>query len=355
MPPKISFDQAMRSQPEHLDAAYRSVRGDLDAAELAPWQPGETVAVVAMGASSHSGNALVAVLAEAGVRAVNIVASDLELASPGYQPADHYVIVTESGRSPEPIAAARALTPGRRIGITNAPDAQVADVLDVVLGLGGFDDSPVYTVGYTATLLAYALLLDRVAVRPAGPDLALTPQIVRTTLDRYDQIAATIGRIAAEASSIDTVGRGTSFASAAEAALLFREGLRVPSAGYETYQYLHGPIESAGNGTLLLLFGDGRELTVPDSVLDAGVRVVLVTTAPEQTIPSAGHPNLTVVPLDPALDGFVRPIVEIVIAQLVLAHASEHKPFPIEEFIYEQHDTKLDHDDTRPRSPSPAR
>lgn len=350
---KTSFVDAMRSQPENLVVAYQSIHAALDVSEIVPWQPGETVGIIAMGASNHSGNALVAVLAEAGIRAVNIVASDLELASSGYQPADHYVIVSESGRSPEPIAAARSLTPGRRIGITNVPDAQIADVLDVVVGLGGFDDSPVYTVGYTATLLAYGLLLDRVGVRPEGTRLGLVPQIVRETLGRYDKVAATIGRIAADASAIDTVGRGTSFASAAEAALLFREGLRVPSAAYETYQYLHGPMESAGNGTLLLLFGDGRELTVPDSVLDAGVRVVLVTTAPEQAIPSAGHANLTIVPLDPELDGFIRAIVEIVLAQLILARASEHKPFPIEEFVYEQHDTKLTDDDASLNSPSP--
>jgi glucosamine--fructose-6-phosphate aminotransferase (isomerizing) len=341
VPRKVSFIHAMRSQPENLEVAYRSIHAALDVAEIVPWQPRETVAIIAMGASHHSGNALVAVLAQAGVRAVNIVASDLELAAPGYQPADHYVIVSESGRSPEPLAAARSLTAGRRIGITDIPDAQIAEVLDVVVGLGGFDDSPVYTVGYTATLLAYALLLDRVGVRPEGAQLASVPQIVAKALQRYDRIAATIGRIAADASMIDAVGRGTSFASAAEAALLFREGLRVPSGSFETYQYLHGPMESAGKGTLLLLFGDGREITVPDSVLDAGVQVVLVTATPEQEIPSAGHENLTIVPLDPELDGFIRPIVEIVLVQLILAHASEHKPFLLEEFLFEQHDTKL--------------
>jgi glutamine---fructose-6-phosphate transaminase (isomerizing) len=47
------------------------------------------------------------------------------------------------------------------------------------------------------------------------------------------------------------------------------------------------------------------------------------------------------VPLDPELDGFIRPIVEIVLVQLILAHASEHKPFLLEEFLFEQEDTKL--------------
>lgn len=76
-------------------------------------------------------------------------------------------------------------------------------------------------------------------------------------------------------------------------------------------------------------------------MLNAGVKVILVTTAPESAIPSAGHANLTIVPLNPALGGFIRPIVEIVFAQLVLAHAIEHKPFPLEQFVYEQDDTKI--------------
>ena len=38
----------------------------------------------------------------------------------------------------------------------------------------------------------------------------------------------------------------------------------------------------------------------------------------------------------------MRPIVEIVFSQFLLAHAMGRKPLPIEEFIYEQHDTKVE-------------
>ncbi len=340
MTSKAPFVDAMRSQPENLAIAASTIVRDLDKATLAAWNKRDTIAVVAMGASSHSGIALVAVLAAAGFRAVNLVASDV-VAGPDFQPADHYVIVSESGRSPEPIEAARSLTAGRRIGISNFPDAQISEVIDARIGLGGFDDSPVYTVGYTATLLAYALLLDRLGVVPVGADVARIPELVASTLTQYDAVAETIGRILADASAIDVIGRGTSYSTAAELSLMIREGLRKPSAGFETYQYLHGPMEVLRADQALVIFGDGRELTVPDSVLDAGVRVVLVTAVAPGSVPSAGHPNLTIVPLDASLDGFVRPIVEIVIGQLALAHANEHQPFPIEEFVYEQNDTKI--------------
>lgn len=341
MSSKAPFVEAMNSQPEQLTLAHSTLLRGLDEARLAEWRPGETAAAVAMGASSHSANALVAVLAAAGFRAVNITASELTLAADGFQPADHYVIVSESGRSPEPIEAARRLTTGRRIGISNFPDAQLGEVVDVRLGLGGFPDSPVYTVGYTATLLAYALLLDRVGVVSAGEDVARVPSIVGDALARYATAAELVGGIVAGSSAVDVIGRGTSFASAAQTALMFREGLRIPSSAYETFQYLHGPMESAKAGTTLVIFGDGRELTVAGSVIDAGVKVVLVTAAAEEDIPAAGHENLIVVPIDPALGGFVRPIVEVVFAQQVLARANEHLPFPIEEFVYHQDDTKL--------------
>jgi len=341
MSTRVPFVDAMRSQPKTLALAYVTLQKDLERAAPAPWKPAQTIGVVAMGASSHSGNALVAVLAGVGVRAVNLVASDLALGSPGFQPADHYVIVSESGRSPEPIAAGRHLTVGRRIGISNYPKAQMAEVTDTALDLGGFDDSAVYTSGYTATLLAYALLLDRMGVVPAGPEIAAIPDIVKAALGRYDGIARQVAQMVGTASSIDVIGRGTSFASAAETALMFREGLRVPSAGYETYQYLHGPMEPIGEGAVLFLYGDGRELTVPDSALASGAHVVLMTAAPESEIPAAGHSRLTIVPLAAGLDGFVRPIVEIIFAQLVMAHAIESKSFTLEEFLYTQSDTKV--------------
>jgi fructoselysine-6-P-deglycase FrlB-like protein len=332
----------MRSQPELLALAHETLTRDLRAATIEDWAPGDTIGVVAMGASTHSAHALVSVLAGVGVRAVNIAASDLLIAAPGFQPADHYVIVSESGRSPEPIEAARALTPGRRIGISNFPGAQISEVLDVALGLGGFADSGVYTAGYTATLLAYALLLDRVGVVPVAPDIARVPDLVARALTELDAAAARVGEIIADASAIDVVGRGTSYASAAEFALMIREGLRAESAAFETFQYLHGPMESADNETAIVLFGDGREIDIPAVVVGSDVKVVLVTSAPAESIPASGHPNLTIVPIDGSLSEFARPIVEIVFGQLVLAHASEFKPFPIEQFVFDGLGTKID-------------
>lgn len=340
MESKAPFVDAMTAQPENLTLAHETLTRDLDRAGLAPWGPDDSVGIVAMGASLNSAHTLVAALAAEGRRAVPVVASDLA-DGVSAERADHWIVVSESGRSPEPLAAARRLPQGTRIGLTNFPAAAIGETVDAALGFGGFPDSPVYTSGYTATLLAYALLADRVGALSTAEEAARIPARAAETLRDYAGAAEAIGRVLAGAGAIDVVGRGASLSSAAELSLMVREGLRTPSAAFETYQYLHGPMEVLSEGDALVIFGDGRELTIPSSVLDAGVRVVLVTAGDPASVPGAGHANLIVVPLPEGLGLFERSVVETVIGQLAIASAIEHKPFPLEEFLYHQDDTKL--------------
>lgn len=340
MEPTASFVDAMRAQPENLALAREAVLRDLAAAGLTRWEDGESVAVVAMGASLNSSHVLVAALAAAGRPAAGAVASDVADGLAVVR-ADHHIVVSESGRSPEPLAAARLLPEGSRIGISNFPQQPIREAVDAVIGLGGFPDSPVYTSGFTATVLAYALLLDHVGALTAADEAARIPQRAEAALRDYAEIAEAVGRVLADATTIDVVGRGGSLTAATELSLMIREGLRTPSTAFETYQYLHGPMEVLSADDALVVFGDGRELTIPGGLLEAGVRVVLVTAADPAAVPGAGHPNLTVVRLPEGLGLFERAVVETVIGQLAIAAAIEHKPYPLEEFLYHQDDTKL--------------
>lgn len=347
------YMEAVHGQPANLDVAYQSVAGALANARIAPWRPGETVAVVAMGASSHSAHALVTALSGAGIRAVSLAASDIELYNTDAQPADHYVIVSESGRSPEPVSAARRLTAGRRIGVTNAPDSPLADVVDAVIPLGGFSDSGVYTIGYTATLLAYALLLDHAQVSAShndgisGANSSFASHVdhistrVSRSLELFDPAARILADRLASVHAIDFVGHGMSLASAAEGALLFREAVGTPTSAFDTYQYLHGPMESLDAGRGLIVFGDGRELGLIDSVCDAGVLICLVTKRPQSEIPGADHENVMVITLPDDVVGFGRSIVEVLLPQLTAGYCAQLRGRTPGQFRYRQKDTKL--------------
>lgn len=339
---RIPFADALATQAEQLSTVRASVTHSIEGMDLPVLGPHETVAVVAMGASRNAGNALVAVFAKAGHRAVDLTASEVLIGPDGYQPGDHYVIVSESGRSPEPLEAARRLTPGRRIGVSNFPEAQIGEAVDRCVDLGGVPDSPVYSVGYTGTLLAFGYLAERWGVKDAAKGLA----DIETTIARHEEsfrpLLDAVGSLLGGADSVDVVASGVSFATATEFALMVREALRVPATAHETYEFLHGPMESAFENSLVVLFGDDRELTVPGPLLDAGVPVVLVTTKARSEIPRSDDPLLTVVEIGRGLEGFSRAIIETVFAQRALESAAAHKPFPVEEFRFSGLGTKLD-------------
>ena len=340
MSQRIPFAEAMASQPEQLVHVLASVRACLETADLPPWKDGSTLGVVAMGASRNSGYVLLAALARQGVRATNPAASELLLADlGGFQPADYHLVVSESGRSPEPLEAATRLGGPNRVGVTNYPRSQIAGCVDAVVGLGEVPDSGVYTVGYTGTLLAYGLLLQRLGLVPPS-DLDGVPALVGDLLTRYAELVEPAAAVLAAAGAIDVVGQGTSFGAASELALMLREGLRTHAAAFETFEYLHGPMECLTPSSAVVLFGDGRETTVPDRLLAVGVPVVLVTTA--ESVPAEGTPGLEVIRIPAQADPLVRGVVEIVVSQLVLAAAARTRGVPIDDFVFENLGTKLD-------------
>lgn len=343
MSDRVPFSTAVWDQPRALDHAAREIAASVTKSEIRPWRPGETVAIISMGASSHSANALVTALAAEGVRGVNITASDLYGAAEGFEPGDHHLLVSESGRSPEPIEVAAKLSGGNRIAVTNFADAPIAEVSDAVISYGGIPDSPVYTAGYNATLMAYSALLRAAGLPGESIDESAVPALVRDALDRFGPEADGIAAFFDGVEAVDLVGMGYSYTSAAQGALVFREALRLSTAPYETYQYLHGPMECAKEGTGLVLFGDGRGLGIVPSQADAGVKTLIVSAAEESELAALAHDNVRVLSLPAAAShGFARVIAETIAIHVVTDAIAKRRSLVIEEFLFHQDDTKLE-------------
>ena len=330
MTEKQDFQTAIASQPQWLERAAELAAEALGPVPLTPWAPGETVAVVGMGASTNAGSVFVAALRQAGVRAINLDASAVAGFRDEYRPADHVIVVSESGRSPEPIAAAAKLGVAP-IVVTNDPSSPVTAGARVVVPLGGFTDSGVYTIGYTTTLVALAAI-----ARAHGVDLgdpARLASVAATALTDFADAAPGIAQALDERWFVDVVGQGTSAGSAQAAALLFREAPGLASAPFETLQYLHGPMESSGPHTATLLFGDGRERGVASQLRDAGAYVVQMVTHPGD--------GGDVLRLSIAADGYAGAVAEIVFAQLIAAELADRRSVAVGQFRYPQPDTKL--------------
>ncbi len=135
--------------------------------------------------------------------------------------------------------------------------------------------------------------------------------------------------------SIDFVGTGSDAGTAAQGALLVREACRMHAASYDTYQYLHGPVEAVHPGAVLVAVGNGREVALARSLRRAGARVLLVTDAAVE--PEAGMLVLRV----PSLQTQLSWLPAVVALQVLAWHIAERLGLAVETFQHHQDDTKV--------------
>jgi len=326
-----TFRAAIDSQPDCLARTARVATDALADQAPPPWQPGDTVAVVGMGASTHAGTVLVEALRAAGHRAVNIDASAVAHYPDGAHLADHLIVISESGRSPEPIAAAQrlGLPP---IVVTNDPTSPAADLADVLVPLGGVVDSAAHTVGYTATLVALAAVAQAYGWPLVDPfSLA---DVAAAALADFGPPSPAVAEAIGSRRFLDIVGQGLAYGSAHEAALLFREGTGTPTAAHETIQYLHGPMEGCGRTAAALLYGDAREHGIASQLRQAGVYVHQLDTHP-------GEPAPGLIRTSRAVDGYAATITQAIVAQVVTAELAEQRGVEAGQFRFRQTDTRL--------------
>jgi len=329
MDERADLDAAIASQPHWMAQTARLAAAALP--RLRPWRRTETVALIGMGASTHAGTVWTEALRAAGQRALNLDASAVAHYPEGYPVADHLVVVSESGRSPEPIAAVRRLGVAPVV-ITNEPDSPLARLGSVVVPLGGFQDSGVYTIGYTCTLVALAAVARACGVNLGDP--GALAGVASAALADYAPDAPAVAAALDGCTVLDIVGAGTSYGTAQAAALLFREAAGLATAPYETAQYLHGPMESCGPGRAVWLFGDGREDGVAADVRTAGGYVCSYVTTPG---PMASGVHRSSKPVS----GYAAAVAEIVAAQLVAAELAHLRGREAGAFAFPQPDTKL--------------
>ncbi|HEU4349013.1 MAG TPA: hypothetical protein VFR35_14640 [Actinoplanes sp.] len=363
----VDYLEGVRSQPENLRRSADTVRAALAGprgAELAALRAADGIIAFGMGASGHAAAGFAAVLRAAGVPALSASAADLigfasvfrrgasrmgfasvfrrgasligsasvfrrgaSTAGPGFGLA--YLGISQSGRSRETVDALTA-TDGPRIALTNDPDAPLGRAAGTVVPLGCSEDTAVSTLSYTATVQALGLLADHLTGRP-GPAWDQLPDLAADVLDGD---VAPLADALDGAECVDVVGSGAHVATAGAAALLLREAAHLPTAAFGTREYLHGPLETAGPGRAVLLFGSGREASLARDLAGYGARVVLVTDS--RAVP-AGGPLVVRLPATDGLAGCALAILPVQLAAHALAQRAG-RPIALR---YMPADTKL--------------
>ena len=328
----ITYASARSTQADALEAAIARISQEVLGLQADGRLQGPGPIFVGIGASLAAASAPVWSLRERGIHAWRLGAGDYPLPFPS---SAHPIIgISQSGKSTETLAVLSSIDRPLRYAVVNTDPSPVSSLAAATLSLGNIPDSYASTIGFTATITGLGMLAeawDGGALDSGWSDL---PELFRLTEKAVGARASELAETFRDRNMADFVGAGPSVGSAEAGALLFREVARVHAAGMSTRQYLHGSMESAGDG-VHVLFGEDRELEVAKMLADSGHSAILITAAdvPEQR-------NLQTVRL-PEVAPSQRAILEALVMQILVAEVAHQANVEIEEFVFFHTDTKV--------------
>lgn len=220
-----------------------------------------------------------------------------------------FLAISQSGRSPDLLTLAEsaradgALT----VALVNDVESPLAGLCEVVLPLhAGPEKSVAATKSYIASLAA---VLQLVAAWSAEPAL---DRAVRRLPDYLDQALKRswleVAPLLQSVGGLYVAGRGPGYAAAQEAALKLKETAGLHAEAISAAELRHGPMAIAGPDFPVLLFSQ-NDASLPGLVelgTELAARGVPVISAGPAEIAGA-----TVLPVEPGVDSFARPIALI--------------------------------------------
>jgi fructoselysine-6-P-deglycase FrlB-like protein len=233
------------------------------AAELARAMPdslpaGERIAVIGCGSSWHAAKVIAALRELGGHGETDAFAASEALLGRSY---DRVVAISRSGATTEIRRALERVAPGAAtVALVGDPDSPVATACDAVVDLSFADDRSVVQTRFVTTAVCFARASLGLDIDPLLADVARALEaphpVDPETLDHAV-----------------VLGREWRVGLADAAALSLREAARVMAESYPAMEYRHGPIASAGPGTLVWML-DEPPAKLADEVAATGATVV---------------------------------------------------------------------------------
>jgi glucosamine--fructose-6-phosphate aminotransferase (isomerizing) len=275
-------------------------------------------------------------LRNAGVAAFRSTCADLPGRLDGI--ADLAIIVSQGGRSREPVEVAGRLAAGRvpTFALTNASDSPLRRASDSGVAVGDFPDSRVSTVGFVTTFAALGMITDLVTAGRVDERWQHLPDLIPHLVDRASPVLRDFAARFLPRGSIDLVASSQQSTAGEAVGLLFREGPLVPAAAYDTRSYLHGPMDCAGSDVSHIVIGGRREMELAHQLRERTEAILVVTTADE---PSPDGVARVEVPGD--LTPSQRALVEVCVLQQLVAETARARGNAIDDAVFVRVDTKL--------------
>lgn len=211
-----------------------------------------------------------------------------------------FIAISQSGRSPDLLAATRA---ARRdgalvIGLVNDATSPLAELVDVLLPLAaGEEVSVAATKSYIATLAMVARLVARWSDdREFQAAVAGLPPLLRTAWDADWRAAV---EPLAQASSVFVLGRGSTLGIAQEAALKLKETCAIHAEAFSLAEVAHGPMTLVEPGFPVLVFtpldvDHAAAQPILRTLREAGADLLIVG---DERLPAVGGAHAALAPI----------------------------------------------------------
>jgi len=205
--------------------------------------------------------------------------------------------LSQSGATPEIVDSLESMRSrgATTVAITNVAESPLAHGADVTVHLAaGHERAVPATKTFTAQLAAIDLIASHLANEPI--DAAGWEQLITSVADHLsdDTAASAAARVAGNARSVVCLGRGLLYPIALEAALKIVETSQLPSSGYSSTEFLHGPIAQAGPTGVALCFADDNDLlddtrVVARRLVEANMPVISIGPDPSLIPDATAH------------------------------------------------------------------
>ena len=230
------FEQHVRSQPDELERVLTdpAVKQQAHAAAEGMHRV-RRIWVVGTGSSQHVAALGAAMLQDAGRSAHAVSSMQFVRNAPIVGGSDGVIVVSHTGETAYAMAArALAFSAGLHTVTIARRGIGMNDVVETVER----ESSQTSSIGYTASLLAFAMIASQMGADSLTPDkLSLVPGSVRNAIE-----ASGTEQIPLPARSLSLVGAGPAAVTAAEGALKIREAARILASGYDAEYFLHGSV-----------------------------------------------------------------------------------------------------------------
>jgi glucosamine--fructose-6-phosphate aminotransferase (isomerizing) len=194
--------------------------------------------------------------------------------------------ISQSGESYEIVKILEKIPEGLTcIGITNEENSTLSTKSSITLLSRAGNEEMTSTKTYVSTLLVLSIYTSALTERwkPGSmPELNFAIEAVGKLINNREEWLAPAMDILGHPSFVQIIGRGPSYSSVLQGALMIMEAARNPAAGIYGGEFRHGPLEMSKKGFRAIIFAPlgvtyEQGIKLAEDITKFGGRVVLIT------------------------------------------------------------------------------